>query len=104
MVSFSFALTVASFVLALLACLFAAASVTRVTALQHRLRSGVDVSSRLTEIEQALAEVATSVRMMKTRRAARGPVSSAAEIPDPYSDPDRWRQHMNRKLAERKLQ
>lgn len=89
------ALSVASFLLAVIACLFAAAAVTRAMESQRQARSGSASAKRLDEVETALQELATSVRMMKTRRAARAGERSADELPDPYKEPDRWRAVMN---------
>jgi len=104
---FAFALIAASFVLSVLACLSAVAAVTRVSALARRpagtsesvLRS---VRQSVAEVESALQELATTVRMMKARRAARMPDGKpASDAPDPYTEPDRWRSTMTARLTTR---
>lgn len=106
---FVYALIVASFVLSVLACLFAAGAVTRASALARRPLGSSEsalksVRQSVAEVESALQELATTVRMMKTRRAARMLDGKETLDPDPYTQPDQWRNAMNARLARKGTQ
>lgn len=54
------------------------------------------------EVEAALEVVATSVRMSRVRRAATEREQKTSELPDPYRDPDGWRNAVNARLGQQK--
>ena len=99
----SSALSVLAFFLSCGALFFSARSATAVRELQDRLHplplsrlSSLETS--LADTQGALAEVVNRVKMMKVRNAANH-VKRETEEPDPYKDPDLWRQMMNRKIG-----
>lgn len=69
------------------------------------LRTNLDQSpsqslqQRLTSMEEALAALATSVKMSKVRQAGIVGERNGSRMPDPYTDPDGWRSAMNAKLG-----
>jgi hypothetical protein len=56
----------------------------------------------LNDVSEVLTELSNRVKMMKVRGSLRHQDASPTE-PDPYKDPDGWRNMMNRKLAAAKL-
>lgn len=107
MTDFSTALVVATWVL-LIGTMFLCARNAQVLAeLSARLtrceRSRPESLQRqLEELQSALAELATSVKMSRVRRAALPQVESKAE-PDPYTEPDAWRKMIASKMAAAKI-
>jgi len=96
-------LSVVAFFLSLAGLLFSARSAIRVQELRDRL--AVLPLSRLNSLEtsladtqDALAEVANRVKMMKVRNASSHVRGNNAD-PDPHTDPDAWRRVMNSKLS-----
>lgn len=57
----------------------------------------------LDEHSQLLTDLANSLKMIKTRNAARLGSKSDNGLPDPYREPDAWRKAANAKLALNKL-
>lgn len=55
-------------------------------------------ANSLRETQEAVDELATSVRMSKVRRAAQ-PIEKRDELPDPYKSPDAWRDAINGRLG-----
>ena len=103
---FAFALSAAAFILATLALFLAARAATVAYACQQK-GGGISPSqlqslrNSVQEVEASVAELATSVRMMKTRRAGRMPDGKeASPNPDPYTNPDAWRAMMNATLSQ----
>jgi hypothetical protein len=52
---------------------------------------------------EVLTELANRVKMMKVRSAVRHGSSDPDALPDPYRDPDGWRNAMNRRIASKRL-
>ena len=61
------------------------------------------LSARLSEAEETLSLLANRVKMMRVRNAATHTDKPNGAEPDPYRDPNAWRQAMNRRLAPGKL-
>lgn len=111
MTGFSTALAVISLVLSVVACLLCARTAARAQELQDRLARSP--TSRIQSLEQSLEEtqeamrvLANSVKMRNVRAAATHVPEKpkpADAIPDPHTDPDGWRNAMNRKLARDRL-
>jgi len=55
------------------------------------------------EHTQALTDLANRLKMIKVRKASAHGSRVDDEMPDPYTDPDRWRTAMTRKIALNKL-
>jgi hypothetical protein len=56
------------------------------------------LETSLAETNDALAAVANRVKMMRVRSAANH-TADRDDSPDPYKDPDRWRQSINKQIA-----
>lgn len=103
MSDFFIASNVVALVLALGAIFFTARIAVALRGLSEELRrfdlSRMESTARsLQEVQLALDELATSVRMSKVRRSAL-PIAERDRMPDPYKDPDGWRSAMNSKLG-----
>jgi hypothetical protein len=111
---FSNVLSAAAFILSIVACWLSVRSANRAQELREALK--VSPVSRIKSLETSLAdtqgaleEVANRVKMMRVRNAANHTETSGPkpgqrkDEPDPYSDPDGWRQAMNAKLARAKV-
>lgn len=97
---------VLSFILSLAACLYVARIATQLRELRDRKEACgpsriKSLETSLQETQDALAELANRVKMMKVRGAANHvrDEKRASGEPDPYVDPDRWRNETNKKLA-----
>lgn len=101
------ALSVSLCILCALVAIYAARTATRAPeSLEQRLHS-VELQQRssttsLTELSTELEALAQRVKMQRVRNATNH-ASRGNGAPDPYSDPDAWRQAMNRRLAFGKL-
>lgn len=114
---FLLVLSALAFVLSLAAALFAARAASRVTELQDRLgrlsnsssasllKRVESAESKIEEVAVILGELAQKVKMMKVRNATHHVREGAApgSEPDPYREPDRWRDWANDRLARAKL-
>jgi hypothetical protein len=100
-------LSVLSFILSIAACLFVARIATQLRELRRqpqalplsRLKS---LETSLEETQDALAEVANRVKMMRVRSATNH-VRPSNATPDPHTDPDAWRKMMNSRLSINKI-
>lgn len=62
------------------------------------------LSARLDELEQTVEVLANRVKMQKVRNAAlHAERERPGGLPDPYKEPDRWRDAVNKRLASSKL-
>jgi hypothetical protein len=62
------------------------------------------LSARLDELEQTVEVLANRVKMQKVRNAAlHAERAGKDDLPDPYKEPDRWREAVNKRLASAKL-
>lgn len=110
MSGFSFAWSVALAILCPILAYFAARSAARgAGSSPARLRS---IESRIESLENSVSEwsqlttdLANRVKMMRVRAATAGPSSSGrqGELPDPYRDPDGWRQAMNKRIGQQRI-
>lgn len=103
------ALTAAICVLCLSGCVFIVRNAARVTESQAReLRSLPSQIESLQESQKLLAteleHLAQRVKMQRVRNATDHATKSKSDgdSPDPYREPNEWRQHMSRKLAQAK--
>lgn len=110
-------LSALSFILSIAACLFAARRATQRPELQGRWRSSTDLrlaslETSRDELSATLADLANRVKMMRVRtavnhvQAAKGDAQvprSPDDEPDPKTEPDRWREWMNARLARKRL-
>jgi hypothetical protein len=97
------ALSVLAFFLSLAAFWLAVQSATHVQELRDRPESSQvsrikSLETSLAETNDALAAVANRVKMMRVRSAANH-TADRDDSPDPYKDPDRWRQSINKQIA-----
>lgn len=104
---FSFALSVAACFLSLLAAFSAVRTAVALRELQdrwpHLSESRLDsLETSLAEQADALQAVANRVKMQRVRNAANHVGTTTAE-PDPYKDPDAWRQAMNKRIAAQRI-
>lgn len=100
-------LAVLALVLSVAACFITARIAVRLQELsdlcQRFDQSQLESNARsLREVQLGLEELATSVRMSKVRRAGQSPESKSG-LPDPYRDPDGWRQAVNARLGSVKI-
>lgn len=103
----SIACSVIAFLVSILAGWSAVQSARQLRALQERWKGSP--ASRITSLETALSEtqdaletLANRVKMQRVRNAANHIGEKSARTnadPDPYREPDRWRDWMNGKLA-----
>lgn len=114
---FSLALAVAAFACSAVAALLAARTATRVQALRDRLAASPpgsmdslskrveSLTTMLDEQGTALAELAQKVKMQRVRTAANHVRESRSdgELPDPYREPDAWRDAVNSRLARARI-
>lgn len=112
---FSFALSVAALLLSVAACFVAAGFASRVQALRDRVsdlqtslrESPVSsLGERVTQVEDAMELLANRVKMQRVRQAAthaEGAAKKTDDLPDPYRDPDGWRNAMNARLTRGKV-
>lgn len=103
MSDFSIALAVLGFLLSIVSAFIAARCVSRLRGSLVLLKTFepsrmASCEKRLLEVQQALDELATSVRMSKVRRAALVR-DNGSGLPDPYKDPDAWRTAVQAKLG-----
>jgi hypothetical protein len=104
------ALSVLGFFLSIAAAFSAARSVTAARELRDRLNPLPlsrlqSLETSLADTQDALSEVANRVKMMRVRSSANH-VREAKEpnaLPDPYKDPDGWRNAMNSRLSRVKV-
>lgn len=104
------ALSVLACFLSIAAAIYAARSATAARELQDRLlplplSRLQSLETSLADTQDALAEVANRVKMMKVRGAAshvREPTAKS-DAPDPYKDPDAWRLWMNNQISRAKV-
>jgi hypothetical protein len=57
----------------------------------------------LNDQQETMTELANRVKMMKVRSAVRHGSTDPDAMPDPYRDPDGWRNAMNRRIAAKRL-
>lgn len=114
MSGFSIALPAVCFLLSGAAALFAAKAVATVQDLRdlfERYRTqqtdspsvSGSLSARLDELESTVEVLANRVKMQRVRNAATHAEKETSRDPDPYTDPDRWRQQMNARLTRDKF-
>ena len=123
MSGFSFAMSVVVPALSVTGALFAALAVIRLRELLERVTSceqslsdlsklyssssSSALSTRLSECEESLTVLANRVKMQRVRTAANHADESnrknADGLPDPYKDPDAWRNAVNSRLARGKF-
>jgi len=65
-----------------------------------RLQSAEELAQEHTQV---LTDLTNRLKMMKVRKASAHGSKVDDELPDPYTDPDRWRVAMTRKIALNKL-
>lgn len=100
-------LSVSTCILCTLAAIYVAQRAIREReSLVRRLRSAElllqSLQTSLQEVSTELETLAQRVKMQRVRNATNH-ATRANGSPDPYQDPDAWRQAMNRKLALAKL-
>lgn len=108
MTEFFYVATAASLVFCLILGLFVARIAQAVSELRARVDSlsgspSESLSARLSELEETCSLLANRVKMMKVRSAATHTDKSNGAEPDPYRDPNGWREAMNRQIARGKL-
>lgn len=97
------ALSVAAFILSILAALFSARLATLVQALREQLRAFP--LSRLKSVETSQEEIAETVKQLANRvkmqrvRTAINHTNDEPTNPDPYTNPDAWRRAANKRIA-----
>lgn len=97
-----------SLIFCLILALMLARIAARVSELGDRVRSlnaspSASHTERLNELEETVSVLANRVKMMRVRNAATHTDKPNGADPDPYRDPNAWRQAMNRKLSQSKL-
>ena len=88
--------------------LSAARSAAHVQELPHqRLRSCESAVQSLAESREeqaaAMLDLANRLKMIKVRSASIHATRTEGEMPDPYTDPDRWRTAMNKRIAMQRI-
>ena len=80
----------------------AASALEKPRSIESRIAS---LESSVSEWSQLTTDLANRVKMMRVRAATAGPSSSArqGELPDPYRDPDGWRQAMNKRIGQQRI-
>ena len=108
MTEFFYVAAAVSLVFCVILAFIAARIAARVSELSDHVRSlsvspSESHSARLSELEETVSVLANRVKMMRVRNAATHTDRSNGADPDPYRDPNAWRQAMNRKLSQSKL-
>ena len=98
------ALSVVLSVSSLILSIFAARRAARVVALPAKQLRSLESAqqSNADQLEQLLehvTEMTNSLKMQRVRAAAKHSSATRTEMPDPYKDPNGWRDAMNKRIA-----